>query len=199
MRVVKWRALGVRLCILATVVTCAIVVPASAQNKRNAFEKDLAECRYEAMKYSPPPSEISMAMILQKAHEEELILRCMEARGYQRRIDVPAAPSEQQSSPGPRNVPQTTPQATANSPKASDEYYELGLAYFKKGQLEKAIQALDQSIELDHENSDAFFQLALAYHQLGDSDKALQVFRGLEKIDRELAIKLFNIIKTPTK
>jgi len=74
-----------------------IVPLASAQTSKDKYEKDLAKCRYEAMKHTQPALEVGVGMVLEKLHEEELILRCMEAKGYRRQLEEqpaasPAAP-----------------------------------------------------------------------------------------------------------
>jgi tetratricopeptide (TPR) repeat protein len=191
MNTLACRVLVPLLCISLSILLPAFVAPACAQ-KGNAgeYEKDLAECRYDALKNS------GSSMDRDFIREAVLLEKCMEVRGYRRKVKEPPA----SSAPAPiRLGPQIVPQGSPDSLKMSNQYYEIGLEYYKKGHWTEAANAFDQSIEWDHENADAYFQLGLAYHQLGQSKEAFQIFHSLEKIDSEQAIKLFNIIRTPVK
>jgi tetratricopeptide (TPR) repeat protein len=182
MKTLSCSSLVLLLCILATVAVPALVPLADAQGNSGVFEKDLAECRYEALKHTQPSSMTSLRGVL---HEDELILRCMEARGYRREV---YAPSTDPAPPNPR------PQPEDKTPQTSDDYYKLGLDCYKKHYYMDAMEAFDQAIELDHENADAYFQLGLVHYQLGHSKEAFLMLDRLEKLDSEKANELLNII-----
>ncbi|MCP2605807.1 tetratricopeptide repeat protein [Candidatus Aminicenantes bacterium AC-335-O07] len=60
----------------------------------------------------------------------------------------------------------------------SGEYFYLrGLSYILLEKFQEAIQAFENSININRQNSDAFFQLGFLYGKTGDNEKALQAYK----------------------
>ena len=67
----------------------------------------------------------------------------------------------------------------------TDAAFGLGLAYYENDQIEEAIDALSQAIELDEENTDAYYILGVIYAEQGDFTKSADALLELLGIDEE--------------
>lgn len=61
----------------------------------------------------------------------------------------------------------------AQEPDDADAYYERGIAWLDKGELDKAIADFTQSIRLDPQFSDPYSERGVAWHLKGEYDKAI--------------------------
>jgi len=77
-----------------------------------------------------------------------------------------------------------------DSPPVADEFYYLGSAYFRKGELQPAIRSLRKAIDLKPEDSRAHFLLARVYQKAGRRADAKEQFAFSEQLrsaDKERA------------
>jgi tetratricopeptide (TPR) repeat protein len=68
-------------------------------------------------------------------------------------------------------------------PKKSNALFWLGNAYYSKGEYQKAVEALNESIKLDPNLSDSFFFLAMSYGKLKEYDKAVEAAKRAIELD----------------
>jgi tetratricopeptide (TPR) repeat protein len=73
-------------------------------------------------------------------------------------------------------------------------YRNLGFAYQKSGQKEKALPALIEVVKLLPESAEAHFDLGLAYLTVGDRNSALTQYATIKGKDPQLAAKLYKAI-----
>ena len=66
-------------------------------------------------------------------------------------------------------------------PHDSDNYYNMGIVYYQKNELSKALDYFLQAINMDN-NLDSYLYAAVIYQQLGEKQKALKYFR--ERVKR---------------
>lgn len=93
----------------------------------------------------------------------------------------------------------------ATHPRSAEAYYFLGVIYWFKGNLGKAIQHLKQSLEIDPKSTDASICLSVLYNDIGKYDDARKIFElanqsvsqnrsGTDlEVDRKFAIKHFEL------
>ncbi len=65
-----------------------------------------------------------------------------------------------------------------------DAWRDLGIAYLKKGETEKAEKALLQAYQLDNNDGKTIFYLGAAYEAQGDYTNAIQYYRQYTKVGR---------------
>ena len=68
-------------------------------------------------------------------------------------------------------------------PEYHDAYGELGLGFFRMGQLDKAIEYYKLSIKHKPNNSKVYSNMGIIYFQRGELDKAQEVYEKAVKID----------------
>jgi len=68
-------------------------------------------------------------------------------------------------------------------PKKSEALSLLGSAYYLKGEYQKAVEALNESIKLDPNLSDPFFFLAMSYGKLKEYGKAVEAAKRAIELD----------------
>ncbi|WP_252106770.1 MULTISPECIES: type IV pilus biogenesis/stability protein PilW [unclassified Halomonas] len=59
---------------------------------------------------------------------------------------------------------------------AADAYSQLGVAYLERGNLSRALNALDRAIEIDPRHAEALQGMALVYQQQGETQLATRYF-----------------------
>ena len=84
---------------------------------------------------------------------------------------------------------------TQKSPNAAAAYVDLGIAYGKSGDLDKALENLKRAVELNPRHPVAYNELGIAYRRKGDFatarasyERALNVFPGFHYARLNLAI-----------
>jgi len=68
-------------------------------------------------------------------------------------------------------------------PKKSNALFWLGDAYYLRGEYQRAVKTLNESIKLDPNFKDAFFLLALSYGKLSEYIKAIEVAKKAIELD----------------
>jgi len=69
-------------------------------------------------------------------------------------------------------------------PDSKEAWYNLGVAYGKKGLVAKEAEAYQKALELDQNYGNALFNLGLALRDLGQKQKALEVFNKLLPLEQ---------------
>ena len=72
------------------------------------------------------------------------------------------------TAPSPTSARRSSSTRTTRSP-----IYNRGIAYRSRGDLDRSLADLDQSIKLDPKNADAYFERASAYYDKRDYDRAI--------------------------
>ncbi len=71
--------------------------------------------------------------------------------------------------------------------KCGDAYLQLGVLYFSKHDVEKAISFYKQAIEANPQLGEAHYRLGVAYDRLGESVKAKEEFQLHDQIEKQQA------------
>jgi tetratricopeptide (TPR) repeat protein len=80
------------------------------------------------------------------------------------------------------------------TPDAERVLYNLGLAYSKTGELDKALAALDRASAIDPTKPDTYMTLASIYEQRNDKAKAEEMYQKVASIDpRNAAVLFYNV------
>ncbi|MBE0460926.1 MAG: tetratricopeptide repeat protein [Candidatus Aminicenantes bacterium] len=79
-------------------------------------------------------------------------------------------------------------------PDNADAYYNIGAAFLQMKKYEDALAPLQKAVELKPDYDYAHYNLGLVYFVLGDRFSANQEYRTLQKLNRDLAEKLYKII-----
>lgn len=74
-------------------------------------------------------------------------------------------------------------EVVAEDPDNADAYLGLGAAHGQAGNLEKAMEAIEEAVRLDPGESRSHYNLAILYVTKGDVDKALEHFRTAVEIN----------------
>jgi tetratricopeptide (TPR) repeat protein len=77
--------------------------------------------------------------------------------------------------------------AVTIDPKCADAYLQLGILYFSKRDLEKAIGSYKKAIEANPQLDEAHYRLGVAYDRTGDLAKARQEFQLHDEIKKQQA------------
>jgi len=80
------------------------------------------------------------------------------------------------------------------NPHLAEAYYNLGAAFGRLGRYPEAIEACKQAIKIKPDYAEAYYNLGAALMLAGDKNAAIQQHNILEKLDRNLANKLLEII-----
>ena len=80
------------------------------------------------------------------------------------------------------------------APKYAEAFTFLGRAYGEMKQHKNAVAAYQQAIKTDGRYSAAYYYLGLAYLDIGDRQSALKQYRTLNRMDQDLAKKLYRLI-----
>lgn len=78
-------------------------------------------------------------------------------------------------------------------PLNPDAYYNLGLAYGRKGLDTDAIAAFKEAIDLNPDNAEYYFNLGVAYYNMNDYAAALSAYEHAIRIDESEARAYLNI------
>ncbi|WP_447926832.1 MULTISPECIES: type IV pilus biogenesis/stability protein PilW [unclassified Vreelandella] len=70
----------------------------------------------------------------------------------------------------------STPSSQRTGQDAASAYSELGIAYLERGNLPRALNALDRALEADPQNAEALQGMALVYQQQGENALAQRYF-----------------------
>jgi len=81
-----------------------------------------------------------------------------------------------------------------NKPDDPKGYFNLGLMYKKSDQPDKAIEAFEQAVKVKFDYAEARFELGLSYLEAGKDMAAFSEYLLLEKLDKDKAAKLYNLI-----
>ena len=84
---------------------------------------------------------------------------------------------------------------TKENPEYSDGFYLLGSAYYSTGEVKKAIQAYERSLELSPRFARARYNLGIAYFVDQNQNLADEQYNALLDLDKQLAEDLKGIIK----
>jgi len=76
--------------------------------------------------------------------------------------------------------------------KAAD-YYDQGIAFQNKGQLDEAIQCYQKTIELNKNNASAFYNLGVAFQKKGQIDKAILYYEIAIGLNQEFSEAHYNL------
>lgn len=134
-----------------------------------------------------PPSRIRTVWRLVIAAVALLVLALLLYPLFQQRFRPAAAPAETQTVLTP---PEATAQANPDSAKAQ---FELGNAYAKNGQWDRAAPAYQKAIELDPNYQAAYANLGVVYYQQGRFNLAASQYEKaleLNPNDTEVAYNL---------
>jgi tetratricopeptide (TPR) repeat protein len=85
-------------------------------------------------------------------------------------------------------------QAIKIKPDFNMVYNKLGTLYIILGEFSPAIDVFEQALSIDPRNPDTHYNLGLVYFLSGDKDAALEEYIILNKIDKERADNLFDVI-----
>ncbi len=77
------------------------------------------------------------------------------------------------------------------NPDDARAHYFLGNAYSNSGKYQKAIKSFKQAIRIDPDDAVVHYSLGLAYLDLKVMNSAFEEYEILDKLDTELASKLF--------
>jgi len=83
--------------------------------------------------------------------------------------------------------------ASEESPGNAEVYYEIGSLYRKVEQYERAIENLEEAINLRSDFVDAYNQLGITYHDQGKFVEALTVFRATTQLEPANAHHFYNL------
>ncbi|MFG6668534.1 type IV pilus biogenesis/stability protein PilW [Halomonas sp. HNIBRBA4712] len=72
---------------------------------------------------------------------------------------------------------QSTSPSPSTGESAADAYSQLGVAYLERGNLARALNALDRAIEIDPRHAEALQGMALVYQQQGENQLAQRYFQ----------------------
>lgn len=73
------------------------------------------------------------------------------------------------------------------------EHYRLGVEAYKAGDMDKAVQELEQATQMDHDNHRAFNYLGATYAAQGRFNAAIGAFKTAEQIAPGVASIHYNI------
>jgi len=76
----------------------------------------------------------------------------------------------------------------------AEAHLNLGSAYFELKRYEQAIDSYKQAIRIKPAMADAHFALGMGYLRSGDRISAVEEYKIVKELDKELSIKLFNLI-----
>jgi len=76
----------------------------------------------------------------------------------------------------------------------AESHLNLGAAYHQMGQYEEAAESYKQAVRLKPDLVEAHLNLGMIYIRLGDRGSALEEYKVLQKLNKETANKLFNLI-----
>ena len=93
-------------------------------------------------------------------------------------------------SPTATNVPKPFDAAT------SEAFYNLGLEYYSKGEIDNAILAYDQAIQLKPDYAEAFYARGLAYRNKDDLARAISDYTQAIQIKPDYAFAYCNLGRT---
>ena len=85
-------------------------------------------------------------------------------------------------------------QAIRFNPDHAESHLNLGAAYHQAGQYEEAAESYKQAVRLKPDLVEAHLNLGMIYIRLGDRGSALEEYKVLQKLNKETANKLFNLI-----
>ena len=85
-------------------------------------------------------------------------------------------------------------QGLGNKPDDPKGYFNLGLMYKKSDQHDKAVEAFEQAVKVKLDYAEARFELGLSYLEVGKDMAAFAEYLLLEKLDKDKAAKLYNLI-----
>lgn len=71
----------------------------------------------------------------------------------------------------------SAPTSRETGQDAADAYSQLGVAYLERGNLPRALNALDRALEIDPRHAEALQGLALVYQQQGENQLAARYFQ----------------------
>ncbi|NET62626.1 MAG: tetratricopeptide repeat protein [Symploca sp. SIO2E6] len=71
------------------------------------------------------------------------------------------------------------------SPEDAQAYYNRGVAYSDRGELDKAITDFTQALEINPEDADVYYNRGIAYSKLVDKQKGIQDFQKAAKLYAE--------------
>jgi tetratricopeptide (TPR) repeat protein len=71
-------------------------------------------------------------------------------------------------------------------------FYNRGNAYFRKGQLHRAIADYDQAIRLNPNYAEAFNYRATTYHTMGQTDRAIEDLDQAIRLNPNFAAAFYN-------
>ena len=74
--------------------------------------------------------------------------------------------------------------------QSASDWVKKGIAFYKSGNLEKAIEALNKAIDLDPKQISALFNRGILHKKLGDINKAIADFKAAAKLGHPKAQKL---------
>ena len=74
--------------------------------------------------------------------------------------------------------------------RLSSQYMNLGIAYAKSGNPQKAVEACRQAMRSNPEDHEIRYFLALSYLDLGEVDSAMEEYSILKNLDQRLADSL---------
>jgi tetratricopeptide (TPR) repeat protein len=69
-------------------------------------------------------------------------------------------------------------------PKFAAAYLQLGVVYSARGEIDKAVAALQEATAADPNLAEAHFRLGQAYKKMGDAAKAREEFQAYERIQK---------------
>jgi type IV pilus assembly protein PilF len=89
-----------------------------------------------------------------------------------------SSPAPKEPPPPPQPEPQTPIKVEQVTPQRRSELHrELGAGYYERGQMDVAIDELNEAVKLDPNNAKAYNTYALVYAVLGEPQKAEQNFQ----------------------
>ena len=71
---------------------------------------------------------------------------------------------------------------------SKEELFGKGLGAYGKGNLDEAIAAFDEALQLDPDYADAYFALANSYNKKGNLDKAIAAIRKAIELNPQEAL-----------
>jgi tetratricopeptide (TPR) repeat protein len=73
----------------------------------------------------------------------------------------------------------------AQEPKTAADFFSRGLAWYEKGEYDKAIKDYDEAVRLNPKDDGAFFNRGVAWKAKGENEKAEKDFAEAKRL-REL-------------